>query len=144
MAALPIHRDQIFFAAGLRQIGIQNNVGLFTQPAIHQVHDEERKIVEYVPGGYQRIEFDRIEQHWRVADQDNVGEVKVAMDASHAPHLSPSQKERPNAAEDAAGPHRQDVDLCGGKKIRVGAQFSIVLVDERAQRPQSGVHLGRR
>jgi hypothetical protein len=56
---------------------------------VHQVHQEERQVVERIDGRHRFIELDGVIQHGAALPEHDVGKVDVAMAAAHKALPSP-------------------------------------------------------
>ena len=64
---------------GLDQIAVEHDIRRRPQPALDQIHQQERQIIEHVARCNTVVELDGVEQYRFVLDQHDVAEVQVAM-----------------------------------------------------------------
>ena len=76
------------------EIGVEHGVGMRPEPALAEIHQEEREIVEDVDGGETVVELDRIEQHGPAVDLDDVAQVKIAVAVAHIAVARPRPQQR--------------------------------------------------
>ncbi len=99
-------RIEVFGTPGFDKVAVEHDIRRYRQPALQQIHQQERQIVEDVARSNHVTEFNGVEQHRLAVDQCNVAEMKIAMDAADqavgAAHLKKRQDAIVSATASAA------------------------------------------
>ena len=76
-------RVEIVVIGALAEIAIEHDIGERRQPARDHVHQQKRQIVKQIDGRKLRIEFEGVEQHRRIVDQNDIAEMQIAVAVAH-------------------------------------------------------------
>src|SRR5450631_249860 len=104
------------------------------QSASPQIHQKKSEIIEHVARRERLVEFDRVEQHWPVFDQDDIAQVKIAVAAADLTLIFTLGKQRFSARESAFHCPAKAVD--SSRREGFGCRFegNERLLDLRRQR----------
>ena len=113
------------------------------QPAVLQVHDQEREIVEHVDAGDGVVELDGVEDPGPAVDDADVAQVQIAMAAAHEAGRQAPVEQRRVAFQRRARGARESGDVARREEVGARAQLAQVLLDHRAQAGRAAAR-GRR
>ena len=88
----------------MRQIDVQQKVGLAPEVALPQVHYSERQIVEHVPRRHRLVEFNGVERDGAPVDHRDIAKMQVAVATPHRARLSARPQQRRGGRQRRARP----------------------------------------
>src|SRR5581483_9402193 len=118
---------------------IQHDICRLLEPALQEVHQQERKIVKDVPGGDDVAELDGIEQYRLAVEQDDIAEMEVAVNAAHEPRAASRAQQRRDLLVSCAAFAREGMNVVAGKDARMPPERFDMFVDIGAERRDPGV-----
>src|SRR4029077_8115704 len=101
------------------------------ESALEEVHQQEGEVIEDVARRDDVAEFDGVEEHRSAIDQDDIAEMKIAVDAADKPAAAALGKEGDDAVIGGAAHSRERVDLRRREDIRVRPERLGMFVDIR-------------
>jgi hypothetical protein len=127
-----------------RKPGVQAEVRLTREAAVVQVHQKEGEVVEGIAGAEAFVEFERVEGHRTAVEENEVGEMQIAVAAPDVPFRRAPCQERRDPLEGLTRLPGERFEQFGAKLGAHPGEDAAQFLDDLADKvgPVLGQHLG--